>query len=355
MKCKLYIAFAILLAAAQPAAAAADTVLIPRSCCEGKAFTLKIPVRVPAGASGEYEWYRNDTAIGAWGIIGAWGVLTPGTTAVVYTLPAESAYGHGKPLVLHFRYRLRDDCDDCEEWAESKRYVLSFSPVPAQPSAIAGSEGVCADASGLTYSVESVQGVSYSWSVPDGWAVTAGQGSSSVTVAAGASASSGNISVTPSNECGSGEVSPPLAVTVNSAAMIAGNTVVCMNEPELTYSATGIAGASYAWAVPSGWEITAGQGSSSVMVTAGTVGGEISVTPSGSSCTGTLSVSINDVCICTTVAPGSTSVALCEGVTVVGSASVSACSGVNTVGSVGVSACSGVSSVGAISVATVEE
>jgi uncharacterized protein (TIGR02145 family) len=65
----------------------------------------------------------------------------------------------------------------------------------------------------LTYSVTNVSGVTYTWSLPSGWSITAGQNSNSITVTAGTSAVAGNISVTPSNSCGNGTVRT-LAVTV---------------------------------------------------------------------------------------------------------------------------------------------
>jgi hypothetical protein len=52
--------------------------------------------------------------------------------------------------------------------------------------------------------------VSYTWTVPEGWNITAGQGTNSITVTAGTVA--GNITVTPSNTCGDG-TARSLAVT----------------------------------------------------------------------------------------------------------------------------------------------
>ena len=344
MKCKLYI-MAILLAAAQPAAAAADTVQVNTGCCEGNAFTIKVPVRIPAGASGVYEWFRNDTATGVRDALAA------GATVLTYTLPAEKAYGYGKPVTLHFEYHLKDDCDDCNEWTESKRYALTFAPRPAQPAGIAGSMTVCAGSAGLTYAVESAAaGVSYTWTVPSGWAITAGQGSSSVTVTPEASAGGGNISVTPGNACGYGATRTQ-AVMMNAASAIEGSTVVCIGDASLTYAVESLAGVTYAWTVPAGWAIMAGQGSSSITVMAGTADGTVSVAPSDGGCTGKLGVSINDECICLAVVPGSVSVAACEGVSAVGSVSIDYCSGVSAVGDIGIAYCNGVSVVGTISIA----
>ncbi len=72
---------------------------------------------------------------------------------------------------------------------------------PVQPSAITGSISVCQGTTGLIYSVTNVPGVTYTWTVPTDWIITA-QGANSITVTAGSA--SGNIVVTPSNACGNG-------------------------------------------------------------------------------------------------------------------------------------------------------
>ena len=73
---------------------------------------------------------------------------------------------------------------------------------PAQPSTITGTLDPIPGATGQTYSVTNVSGVTYTWSVPSGWTITAGQGTNSITVTVGST--NGNISVTPSNGCGNG-------------------------------------------------------------------------------------------------------------------------------------------------------
>ena len=54
-----------------------------------------------------------------------------------------------------------------------------------------------------------------------------------------------------------------------------------------TYSVTDVAGVTETWSFPSGWVITAGQGTNSVTVTVGGNNGTISVTPSVGACNGT--------------------------------------------------------------------
>ena len=147
-----------------------------------------------------------------------------------------------------------------------------------QPSAISGSAAVCDGASGLIYSVANVQGATYNWAVPSGWNITAGQGTSSITVAAGAVG--GTVSVT-SYRCNSSSTAA-LGVAVGGTpaqpSAITGVASACSGQA-FTYSVANT-GITYTWAVPAGWNITAGQGTNSITVTAGASGGTISVTPS---------------------------------------------------------------------------
>ncbi len=84
---------------------------------------------------------------------------------------------------------------------------------PIQPSAIIGSATPCLGSS-QTYSVTNVSGVTYNWTFPAGWAQTAGGTTNSVTVTT--AAGSGNITVTPTNACGTGPAQT-LAVVMTSA------------------------------------------------------------------------------------------------------------------------------------------
>ena len=113
---------------ALPMLAAAQPVQVTNSCFAGNAFTIKIPVRIPAGASGEYEWYRNDTLIA-----GTRATLTAGVTVIAYTVPADKAFGDS--VLFHFKYNVYENgCGNCGEWLLSPRYVVSFlaicPPIP---------------------------------------------------------------------------------------------------------------------------------------------------------------------------------------------------------------------------------
>jgi hypothetical protein len=75
--------------------------------------------------------------------------------------------------------------------------------VPELPSPIEGVLEVCEDTPDINFSVDSVEGVNYTWIVPDGWELIDGQGTSGISVNVGTE--SGMIYVIPSNTCGAGE------------------------------------------------------------------------------------------------------------------------------------------------------
>ena len=327
-------------------AAAEPLVQIPSTCCEGNPFTIKIPVKLQ-GMSVEYVWYKDGTAVGD---------TTQATdvTAIAYTVPVESAYGSA---VYHFKYRLSDEFNSV--WTSSPKYALAFTPHPVQPSAITGSTTACANTTGHTYSVANVSGITYNWELPTGWNITAGGAANSITVTAGTSAISGNISVTPSNSCGTGDART-LAVTVNTVpaqpSTITGGATVCASTTGLTYSVTNATGTTYDWELPSGWTKTAGTTTNSITVAAGTANGSISVTPSntcGSGTARTLAVSAKSCgdllpwCEGIT-SPGTISDAECTGVTAAGIINDGACVGVTSAGTINDGACVGVTSAGTI-------
>jgi PKD repeat protein len=177
--------------------------------------------------------------------------------------------------------------------------MITVTGPPAAPGSITGLNTVCANQTGVTYTVSSVSGASsYTWSVPSGATITSGQGTTSVTVNYGTSG--GNITVTASNSCGTSSASS-LAVTVNplpaTPGTISGLNIVCTNQTGVTYTISSVSGASsYTWTVPSGATIASGQGTTSVTVNYGTSGGNVTVTASnscGTSSASSLAVTVN--------------------------------------------------------------
>ncbi|MCX6268433.1 MAG: right-handed parallel beta-helix repeat-containing protein [Bacteroidetes bacterium] len=176
----------------------------------------------------------------------------------------------------------------------TRSQFLAVNNGPPLMGSITGNASPC-QGSVWVYSVSNVPGVYYTWTVPPGSTINSPQGSSSITVVFGAT--SGNITVTGSNTCGTGTPgSLPVTVSVFPAQpSITGNAGPCQGSSQV-YSVTNIPGMTYTWAVPAGATITAGQGTSSLSVTLGTTGGTISATPSNSCGTGpaaTMSVTVN--------------------------------------------------------------
>jgi uncharacterized protein affecting Mg2+/Co2+ transport len=133
--------------------------------------------------------------------------------------------------------------------------------------------------------------------VPTGWAITAGQGTESITVTAGATGENGNISVTAGNLCGTSTASM-LPVTVGNSSpaspgAISGLSTQCPQSASQTYSITTVNNAtSYTWTVPTGWTITAGQGTDNIIVTSGITGENGDITVTAENACGASSVSI---------------------------------------------------------------
>ncbi len=174
---------------------------------------------------------------------------------------------------------------------------------PAIPGTITGTAAQCAGLTGQIYSIAAVTGATtYTWTIPAGWSITGGAGTTTITVTTGSAGQNGNITVTAGNSCGT-SLPRSLAVTVNPGAPatpgpITGTATQCAGLTGQIYSIASVTGAStYTWAVPTGWSITGGVGTTSITVTAGSAGqnGNITVT-AGNSC-GTSSESILPVTV----------------------------------------------------------
>jgi hypothetical protein len=182
---------------------------------------------------------------------------------------------------------------------------------PGTPGAINGSVTICSGNT-PTYSVAPVSGAtSYTWSLPGGWT-----GSSATNIInTTANATSGNVTVTATNACGTSAVQT-LSVTVNTTpgtpGTINGNITVCSGSAN-TYSIATVAGAtSYNWSLPSGW--TGSSSTNIINSTASATSGNVTITATnacGTSALKTLSVTVNT----TPAMPGTISgnVIICAG------------------------------------------
>jgi hypothetical protein len=146
--------------------------------------------------------------------------------------------------------------------------------------------------------------------VPAGATITAGQGTSSITVNFSGSLTTGAVTVAAQNGCGNGAVR---SVTVIGApgqpSVITGPSALCANQ-NYNFSVNTVAGASsYTWTVPTGFQIVSGQGTKDIVAKAGanpTSGLNISVRASNACGTGAVrSRSGISITLCPRIGEGS--------------------------------------------------
>jgi hypothetical protein len=143
------------------------------------------------------------------------------------------------------------------------------------------SSGLCvAGVTSATYTCGAVVGAtSYNWTAPANTTITAGQGTTSITLGINAGFTTGTLSVVAANACGNGAAKTlALSYVLATPGVVTGTAGVCANSTGNVYSIVAVAGAtSYLWTVPTGATITAGQGTTSITVTFGATAGSITV------------------------------------------------------------------------------
>jgi hypothetical protein len=161
-------------------------------------------------------------------------------------------------------------------------------------STITGSDSVCISVTGQTYSVTNTAGSSYLWTVSGG-AITAGQGTNSITVDWGASGMEGSVSVTETNSCGGGDlIDTVIEIHPLPTADIVGKANVSDFTTGEPYFVTPRAGYTYTWDIIGG-SVASGAGTSSITVDWGAAGiGAVKVVGSnGCGSADSVSLSIN--------------------------------------------------------------
>jgi gliding motility-associated-like protein len=141
-----------------------------------------------------------------------------------------------------YYYRVRA-VDSCGTSGNSSAISYTTLPAtPAVPGAISGTTAQCSGSAGQIYSIAPVANASvYTWTVPAGWSITGGQGTTSVTIHTGSTGQNGNITVTAGNTCGTSAPNT-LAVTVipnASVTSVTGSSPICM-AGTTTFTANGV-------------------------------------------------------------------------------------------------------------------
>jgi hypothetical protein len=167
--------------------------------------------------------------------------------------------------------------------------AVAMNP-PAAPT-ITGPASVCVNSTPVVYSTQSGMSA-YAWSVSPGGTITAGLGTSTITVS-WATVGAKTVSVNYNTAAGCSALSPTVYnVTVNALPIptIAGPSPACSNYPGLIYS-TQAGMTSYNWNISAGGLITAGAGTNTITVTWNAIGAQ------------TISVNYANANGCTAAAP----------------------------------------------------
>ncbi|WP_299706936.1 ice-binding family protein [uncultured Pontibacter sp.] len=223
--------------------------------CEGASVTYEVPV--VAGVT--YNWNVPTT--------GGWQIVEGNGTARV-TIKIGAASGSVELTVTN----------SCGTNSASVSLPVNVTNLPEAP-VINGARTTACIGEKLTFSIEApVNGLTYTWTVPNTWAASSTTGTSiEVTVGEG----SGDITVFAKNQCGDGAVGR-LAVSPTLPPATPGNIIsnmnVCLNSTGNAFSITAVEGAtSYEWEVTGGLTIEGDNTGTSITVAAAETGGEVRV------------------------------------------------------------------------------
>lgn len=203
----------------------------------------------------------------------------------------------------------------------NSQQAITVIGAPATPGTIFGtSSGICqGSTSQYVYSTGTVtDATSYNWTTPTGINIDAYPSPTSIATSYATNATSGNITVSASNSCGTSGVST-LSVTVSplpnsTSAPISGPATVCQAQSAVTYSISGYANASsYTWIDLNGMQAT-GTSTFTTNIASNAVNGTIYVWGTngcGDGDTVALAVTVNPLPANTTVPSGPTNINLC--------------------------------------------
>jgi gliding motility-associated-like protein len=223
--------------------------------CEGATVTYE----VPAVAGVTYNWSVPST--------GGWQIVEGNGTARV-TIKIGAASGNVELTVTN----------SCGTNSNTASLPVNVTNLPVAP-VINGASTTACIGEKLTFSIEApVNGLTYTWNVPDTWTASSITGTSiEVTVGEG----SGDITVFAKNQCGDGAVAR-LAVNPTLVPATPGNIIsnmnVCLNSTGNAFSITAVPGAtSYEWEATGGLTIEGANTGTSITVAAAETGGVVRV------------------------------------------------------------------------------
>jgi hypothetical protein len=203
-----------------------------------------------------------------WGLTTAYGNTAPGVPSPVTgnTATPVTANITGLTNLLTYHYRCVGVNAGGTTLGADQSFQAGCTP-PATPGAISGPVNVCQGQCGYVYTIAPVTGAtSYTWTVPVGASITAGQGTTSITVCYSPTALYGFVTVAGIGSCGNG---PAASLTINvyppAVPTISGPATACQGSTGNVYF-TQFGYTNYVWAITGG-TITSGGNTYSVVVT----------------------------------------------------------------------------------------
>lgn len=208
----------------------AGTITGNATVCQGQ---NSVPFSIPAVANaGSYMWFYS----GSGATINGTGEnvtidFAPNATAGDLTVYGNNSCGNGTTSAI---------------------FSIAVNPLPGPAAGISGSSTVCQGVNGIVFSVPLItDAVSYTWAY-SGTGATIHGTSENITIDFSASATSGSLTVSGTNACGNGTVSPVFIITVNplpdAAGIISGPASVCQGQTVLEYTVPAISNAdNYVW------------------------------------------------------------------------------------------------------------
>lgn len=187
-------------------------------------------------------------------------------TDYIWTFPSGlSVYtSAGNSVVVNIDELFRDGVITVKATNGCQVSIVKTIAITKKPklSTINGPIATCGITSG-TYVANTLNGATYSWSVPEGITITSGQGTPTIQVNYDINYVTGNIGVTATNSCG---VSDVLEYRVNNIQMptIINGLAQISTATSGTYTTPAVSGMGYFWSVPSGVTISSGQSTNSV-------------------------------------------------------------------------------------------
>ncbi|MDZ4838688.1 MAG: hypothetical protein SGJ04_01645 [Bacteroidota bacterium] len=221
----------------------------PGSSCKPNQMTGPVyPCRNTAG--NVYSITAISGSTYTWTVPSGWNI-TAGATTNSITVTTNTTAGN---------VTVRVSKTGCVNRLAYPVFPTSGTGAPAQPSTIFSTDGlICANSSCGTFTIPTVSGAtSYTWTVPSGWAINFGQGTTSISVTTGSNG--GTVSVVATNSCGSSSARTKTVTISNapSSVMISGPVNACKTgNTAWSYTATQTGSAdSYNWTMPNGWIVT---------------------------------------------------------------------------------------------------